>query len=1091
MTKGSRLISWPVFVIIFLIVCALFYIIFPKQQFFVNDDSKRDPVLLSHYLRAALVQKPGDQTLEQRLVEVLIRAQRWNKATLELTKLTDNGTHHQLLQSLIYHRWIARGAHPGQDLQALIASFRPIAQWTSQSLEYAKAAGLQGEVAQYYQSQKNYSKAAQFWMQDNQVQRALENYKKSISKDNYQQAINAALAGQQPQEALSWWQRFGDASDVKQTLKLAKLADDHEVREAAANTLLKQYPDNLDILNEALQAQIGNHDLQRAIHTNQKLLTIYPNDHLLHYQLWQLAIWSDHVDLAMAQLHWLMVHDPKHTEQSAQKMLPMVAGLFRYQDEITIYRYLSSQHDLSTQQFSDWMLAHYYLGDLQQMLQDIRTYEQENGKSLSSQYWQLKVFYEEGLLDRVRHLWPSYAGPDTAQTRLWFARSFWLVNKNQTALHILQTPPADAATAYFASMGQIAGMVGNEKQELFAYRQLKQLGPVSLGIEFRYRQLQFAHNAPALLKYLWQQPKTPANLVDLAQISMQLDNRASMVKVASSLGRQPESAALTQAWLTLGQWYQSHQQYRLAKQTLLKAQEFAVNPLEAELSLGWLALDSGNRADEEAILSAHQSEPINLQWAPLLSSLALQLGDYQNAYRYLHWCVEHQPNDLAYWVNLSDVFTQMNMTNAAWKTNRYLLAHLPHNQNAYQQLLAQWDANSAFAYLRHSTPIEKLALSMSDQPQAQWWLHRRAVKLLPAWQQLQQSMHDGQFFTMRQLVAQNKLTPADQANALVAMNQPYRAMQDWLDMKNSTYQANDYDFVRSVRSSFFRAIEVNLQPDAQLSTSEQQLNIYFPAAGVQWKAGLSKVNNLGNDGEQIQLQGQYSHGRWDVEGRLDSFQGTHKNRHGLMGNFGYQATQRLRLGASLAWHTRTDQNELLLAFAQQNQIRLSGAYALTNKQQLSLSAAQWQIKLDGSERSVASGQQFQSRYDFRLLDQAPQWELYSTINWQRINSSHTRTITAAHGRQTSMTAYRRIALGTEFGPGIEFTPPYLGVSPTWQIDLSGGYQPNVKQADFAASAGIGWSVLSDDLLGLQTRYQTRNRSGKSDLQLQLSYYVHF
>lgn len=271
MTKGPRLISWPVLVIIFLIVCALFYIIFPKQQFFVNDDSKRDPVLLSHYLRAALVQKPEDQTLEQRLVEVLIRAQKWNKATLELAKLTDNGTHHQLLQSLIYHRWIARGAHQDQDLKALIASFRPIAQWTSQSLEYAKAAGLQGQVAQYYQSQKNYSKAAQFWMQDNQVQRALDNYKKSVSKDNYQQAINAALAGQQPQEALSWWQRFGDASDVKQTLKLAKLADDHEVREAAANTLLKQYPDNLDILNEALQVQIGNHDLQRAIHTNQKL----------------------------------------------------------------------------------------------------------------------------------------------------------------------------------------------------------------------------------------------------------------------------------------------------------------------------------------------------------------------------------------------------------------------------------------------------------------------------------------------------------------------------------------------------------------------------------------------------------------------------------------------------------------------------------------------------------------------------------------------------------------------------------------------------------------------------------------------------
>jgi hypothetical protein len=43
----------------------------------------------------------------------------------------------------------------------------------------------------------------------------------------------------------------------------------------------------------------------------------------------------------------------------------------------------------------------------------------------------------------------------------------------------------------------------------------------------------------------------------------------------------------------------------------------------------------------------------------------------------------------------------------------------------------------------------------------------------------------------------------------------------------------------------------------------------------------------------------------------------------------------------------------------------------------------------------------------------------------------------------------------------------------------------------SVSSGAGWSVLGDDLLKLQLGYQSSNKVGNSDTQLQLGYYIHF
>jgi len=82
-------------------------------------------------------------------------------------------------------------------------------------------------------------------------------------------------------------------------------------------------------------------------------------------------------------------------------------------------------------------------------------------------------------------------------------------------------------------------------------------------------------------------------------------------------------------------------------------------------------------------------------------------------------------------------------------------------------------------------------------------------------------------------------------------------------------------------------------------------------------------------------------------------------------------------------------------------------------------------------------------------------------------------------------------VGTSLSSNSSLAPPYLGKSPSWLLDISTGYQTLNDTLDIAISSGAGWSVLGDDLFKLQLGYQSSNKVGNSDTQLQLGYYVHF
>ena len=158
--------------------------------------------------------------------------------------------------------------------------------------------------------------------------------------------------------------------------------------------------------------------------------------------------------------------------------------------------------------------------------------------------------------------------------------------------------------------------------------------------------------------------------------------------------------------------------------------------------------------------------------------------------------------------------------------------------------------------------------------------------------------------------------------------------------------------------------------------------------------------------------------------------------------------------------------------------------------QLSVAAMSFSRRDDGS--SLINGQEYNARYQYNILKDRPIWSAYFSAQWQDFERINALINTGDNNPlNIDIQPFRRFALGTSFASTGSLEPPYLGKSPSWLFDISTGYQTINDDIDVSVSSGAGWSILGDDLFKLQLGYQSSNKVGNSDTQLQLGYYVHF
>jgi hypothetical protein len=420
------------------------------------------------------------------------------------------------------------------------------------------------------------------------------------------------------------------------------------------------------------------------------------------------------------------------------------------------------------------------------------------------------------------------------------------------------------------------------------------------------------------------------------------------------------------------------------------------------------------------------------------------------------------------------------------------LLHIPKSEQAYKELLTKWMSDEdVFSYLYRTQSMDSIAARVPTLPYSDWWLKRHAAKKLSPWKTLQVAINNGDAVTITNLLNKATLAEQDQVSSWLALRRPYKSMETWYQHADVLPEADKYNLARQARSSAFRAVEFDFEPDAGLSSHQSGVNLYIPAWEQEWTLSASKQSNLYNSGDIYSLSSAYEAGRWQIDSGIDYHQGKVVDRIGYSVEANYQWNSRLQLGLGINVDQESRQNEILLALGEQSSYGVQMQYQIDSYQSLQASAQY--LSIDSRRgQSLTSGEQYDGRYQFTLIKDRPTWALYSSVSWQNFSGSGQYQINDLPTTTFSIDPFRRFAVGTTIShQAQEFTPPYLGASLIWLMDISTGYQPVSDQFDFVVNGGIGSSVWGDDLLKLQIGYQTSNSNGKEDTQLKLGYYIDF
>ncbi|TMO74668.1 protein PelB [Pseudoalteromonas sp. S3776] len=1091
--KRPHLVSVKTILIILAVSCFSLYALFPHTLFFEDDSLSQDYTFEKTYLNAALITDPYNEKLRAKKIAIHIGLNEYSQATSELKKLPKSDKKTELEIKLLYALWVDSGAKKDDRFEELTLKLSAFTHWDEQLLEIAKATGLNTSVAQYYERYAQPLLAADFWLSAGEPAKALAIYKTHINADVAQKAIETALGANNPKQAYRWWKKYGDTANSERTLYYASLAGDDVAALKAVEILLKAQPNNSEYLTKAMHLRLANGDAPGAEQLIAKLLRKTPNNKSLRLLNWKIMRWQNKPKQALKEFKWLMAHKAVDVAMLTDSINDANA-LYLYQDANDIYEYKAQNRQLKGNGFANWMQTNEFIGNAKQELNHIERYEQINGKTPLSQYWKAKVLHDTGNLAGLRALWPHYAGPKNEEDLLWLARAHWLNDDFTTALTILKQKTHSNDDEFWSARVDMAMRVNDKQEELYALEQLKNITPLSVGDMLHYQQLKFADNPQGLLNYLWQQaPLTDRQLIQITLLSTQIGDEEHVTRAHQALEKQRYNKALYPAWLILSNWYQNQSDLNYAYTTLNRAAKLSEYNPDVVLTQGWLALQMHDTIMIKRILANYSSNEPNRDWAQLLASLSIHQKAFNSAYFYLRQLAVSNPRDLTTLVNLADVMNQLGYYANASELKHYLLNHLPKDKYAYRGLMIQWAGAMAVPHLRQFSSLDDIAPEAINNTTANWWLARRAAQKLEPWQKLQLAMSNGEFNKVKALVNTQTLGKVDELSALLYLKQPYATMQRWYEELTQEPTLAETSLLRNARTSYFRALEINLSPEAGLNTSQYDVNVYFPYAKGQWKLSISNQQNLNNNGLLFAIEDKMTWGRWYFDAKVDSHQGKLMSRQGLSLDTRYQWDSRTQVGLKLEHNVENRQSETLLSFAKLNKTTAYINYAIDGRQNVQLSAAAMAFKRRSDSSTLVKGQEYNARYQYTILKDRPIWNTYFSAQWQDFE----RTLAPlgvdqrARPQLIDIQPFRRFALGTSLSSNTNLAPPYLGESPSWLFDISTGYQTLNDTLDVSVSSGAGWSVLGDDLFKLQLGYQSSNKVGNSDTQLQLGYYVHF
>lgn len=621
--------------------------------------------------------------------------------------------------------------------------------------------------------------------------------------------------------------------------------------------------------------------------------------------------------------------------------------------------------------------------------------------------------------------------------------------------------------------------------------------------------------------------------------------------IARRINNGPHTARLkknSQYWQSLANIAREQKQWPQAIRYLQQASLLSADNIQLEVSLLWLLIKQHKEDNPQlktALIRSIDRFGQNSSLFDVQASGWAALGQYNIALRWYRKSLAKHEQDWPWLLDYAYALQQSGKTLAAWRVRRYILAWMQqHPQRvsskqasrnweiSYLALLREFKGTAsgwkmAKHFLANKKPENKqtqktwLTLfsewsiadnnrSLSMQLQAQ--ANNLQIEL-PAWQRLGLALQQYDSSAIETLINANQPLPlADKTLALAQNGYHGQALNFGLTHISSKLPENELQALRatttSIRSQQPNGIKWGLYAEgiADISLLGQQLRyahatdngvMLIDAKTLSTTGQLSLVKQWPEE-KNIRL----SYNWLSRSSRKTLRLGVDQRVNGNQPEFSFSQTLPVYGGLDLKFSIGLQQRSKTTASAYElanwNHLGVASNYQMDSRTSIS-SQLRWSRYDSVWGDFLGQGIDVDMSINHILFANAPQWKIYSNIQWTRLNTIEKApanlqpyfTIPNPSLSTILTDRYGRIGIGSSLQHGIPGIIAHQLASPHWLLDLNAGYQWISGRFDWAFTSGFGWRVFGDDELALTTSYNSDNRGAGSTYTLWLGYNKYF
>lgn len=686
--------------------------------------------------------------------------------------------------------------------------------------------------------------------------------------------------------------------------------------------------------------------------------------------------------------------------------------------------------------------------------------------------------------------------------------------------------------------------------------------PVTLSI-FKQLMILYAGNkkydkSTRLAMLGWQRSFKPQFAINALNYASAQASKTHQWDYAGQIARQINNSRHTavlqkssQYWQLLANIARQQQQLPRATDYLQQAVVLSPNNINLELSLLWLLIEQNKKENPElrtALINSVARFGQNPYLFDAQASGWSALGRYDIAVRWYRQSLPKHHQDWPWLLNYAYALQQNGQTSAAWKVRRYTLAWMQQHPKLisvkknsgdwkinYLHLLREFQGHSRGWKVAENFIANETAKQRDNKHTQKDWLtlftewsiadnssslstrlQAKADKLqipLPAWQRLGLALQQHDSTTIDALINGNKPLPlADKTLALAQNGYHGQALTFGLAHIGSKYSGDNQQqlhmAITSIRSQQPNGINLGLYTEgiADIDLFGQKLRyalatnngVMFIDAKILSTAGQRSLITQWPEEKNIRLSYKWL-GR---SSRKTVRLGVDQRINGSQPEFSFSQTLSVYDGLNFEFSIGLQQRSKTTASAYElanwSHLGVGSNYQLDSRTSIS-SQLRWNRYDSVWGDFLGQGADIDLSLNHTLLANAPQWQIYSNIQWTHITVAKQTPAnfqayftTPNPGLNSILTdRYGRIGIGSRLQHGIPGIIAHQLASPHWLLDLNAGYQWTSNRLDWAFSSGFGWRVFGDDELALTASYNSDNLGAGSTYKLWLGYNKYF